>query len=43
MKAPRISDAFGMLRRLAIPKPVTITEMREAVGRRAKKKYAKRP
>ncbi len=42
-QSPRIDDAFGMLRHLARRKPVTITEMSEAIGRRATKKHAKRP
>lgn len=36
---PPIENAFGMLRRLAKRKPVTITEMRTAVRQRAKRKH----
>jgi AbrB family looped-hinge helix DNA binding protein len=38
-EAPPIERAFGMLRRFAKRKPVTITEMNAAVRRRAKKKH----
>ncbi len=40
---PSIEQAFGMLHRLAKRKPVTIVEMRAAVHRRAKTKYAVKP
>ena len=42
-QTPAIEHAFGMLHRLAKRKPVTITEMRAAVHRRAKKKYPAKP
>jgi antitoxin PrlF len=39
-QAPPIENAYGMLRRLAKRKPVTLTDMRDAVRRRAKKKHS---
>jgi AbrB family looped-hinge helix DNA binding protein len=38
-QTPSIEHAFGILHRLAKRKPVTITEIRTAVHRRAKTKY----
>jgi AbrB family looped-hinge helix DNA binding protein len=37
-EVPSIANAYGVLHRLARRKPVTVTEMRTAVRRRAKKK-----